>query len=75
MTTSKQTPTQRVKVLEEELKKTMKALLTLNETHEKEKANIANQNYTLGYDEGFRDATQVANAQRTEAGIARFFRK
>ena len=75
MTTEKLTPTQRVKVLEAELKKTMTSLSKLNEVHEKEKANIANQNYTLGYDEGFRDATQIANAQRSEAGIARFFRK
>ena len=75
MTTEKQTPTQRVKVLEAELKKTMTSLLKLNEVHEKEKAQVANLAYTQGYDEGFNDATQIASANQREAGIARFFRK
>jgi hypothetical protein len=75
----KLTPTQKLKLAEAEIEKLKKLIHKLQDEHMRELntrlAETQNQNYTLGYDEGFNDATKIAAAQRAEAGIARFFKK
>lgn len=75
----KLTPAQKLKLAEAEIVKLKKLVFDQAEEHERQLstrlAETQNQNYTLGYDEGFRDATNIAAAQKAEAGIARFFRK
>lgn len=75
----KLTAAQKLKLAEAEVIKLKKLVFDQAEEHERQLntrlAEVQNQNYTLGYDEGFRDATNIAAAQRAEAGIARFFRK
>lgn len=75
----KLTPAQKLKLAEAEITQLKKLIFNMKDEHARELntrlAEVQNQNYTLGYDEGFNDATQIAAAQRAEAGIARFFRK
>lgn len=75
----KLTPAQKLKLAEAEIVKLKKLVFDQAEEHERQLstrlAETQNQNYTLGYDEGFRDASNIAAAQRAEAGITRFFRK
>jgi hypothetical protein len=75
----KLTPTQKLKLAEAEIDKLKKLIHKLQDEHMRELntrlAEVQNQQYTLGYDEGFNDATKIAAAQRAEAGIARFFKK
>lgn len=79
MTEQKLTPTQKLKLAEAEISKLKDLIHKLQDEHVRELntrlAETQNQNYTLGYDEGFNDATKIAAAQRAEAGIARFFKK
>lgn len=75
----KLTAAQKLKLAEAEVIKLKKLVFDQAAEHERQLntrlAEVQNQNYTLGYEEGFNDATQIAAAQRAEAGIARFFRK
>ena len=75
----KLTPSQKLKLAEAEVVQLKALIHKIQEEHERQLstrlAEVQNSNYTLGYDEGFNDATQIAAAQRAEAGIARFFRK
>lgn len=79
MTEQKLTPTQKLKLAEAEISKLKDLIHKLQDEHVRELntrlAETQNQNYTLGYDEGFNDATKIAAAQRADAGIARFFKK
>lgn len=79
MTEQKLTPTQKLKLAEVEISKLKDLIHKLQDEHVRELntrlAEVQNQNYTLGYDEGFNDATKIAAAQRADAGIARFFKK
>lgn len=75
----KLTPSQKLKLAEAEIVKLKDLIFKQTEEHARELstrlAEVQNSNYTLGYEEGFRDASQIAAAQKTEQGIARFFRK
>lgn len=75
----KLTPSQKLKLAEAEVVQLKALIHKLQEEHERQLstrlAEVQNSNYTLGYDEGFRDASQIAAAQKAEQGIARFFRK
>lgn len=75
----KLTAAQKLKLAEAEVTQLKKLIFNMKDEHARELstrlAETQNQNYTLGYDEGFNDATQIAAAQRADAGIARFFRK
>ena len=75
----KLTPAQKLKLAEAEIVKLKDLIFKQTEEHARELstrlAETQNQNYTLGYDEGFRDASAIAAALKAEAGIARFFRK
>jgi hypothetical protein len=75
----KLTPTQKLKLAEAEISKLKDLIHKLQDEHVRELntrlAEVQNQNYTLGYDEGFNDASKIAAAQRADAGIARFFKK
>jgi hypothetical protein len=79
MSDNKLTPTQKLKLAEAEIAKLKELIHKLQDEHVRELntrlAETQNQNYTLGYDEGFSDATKIAAAQKAEAGIARFFKK
>jgi predicted nuclease with TOPRIM domain len=79
MTEQKLTPTQKLKLAEAEISKLKELIHKLQDEHVRELntrlAEVQNQNYTLGYDEGFSDATKIAAAQKAEAGIQRFFKK
>jgi hypothetical protein len=79
MTEQKLTPTQKLKLAEAEIAKLKELIHKLQDEHVRELntrlAETQNQNYTLGYDEGFNDASKIAAAQRADAGIARFFKK
>lgn len=75
----KLTTVQKLKLAEAEVTQLKKLIFTMKDQHAQELstrlAETQNQNYTLGYDEGFNDATKIAAAERADAGIARFFRK
>lgn len=75
----KLTPAQKLKLAEAEIIKLKELIFKQTEEHARELstrvAEAQNTTYTLGYDEGFRDATNIAAAQKADAGIARFFRK
>lgn len=75
----KLTPAQKLKLAEAEIVKLKELIFKQTEEHARELssrlAETQNQNYTLGYDEGFSDASQIAAVQKADAGIARFFRK
>jgi hypothetical protein len=75
----KLTPTQKLKLAEAEIAKLKELIHKLQDEHVRELntrlAETQNQNYTLGYDEGFNDASKIAAAQKADAGIARFFKK
>jgi hypothetical protein len=75
----KLTPTQKLKLADAEIEKLKKLIFKMQEEHNRELntrlAEVQNQQYTLGYDEGFNDASKIAAAQRADAGIARFFKK
>lgn len=80
MTTEKKlTPSQKLKLAEEEIAQLKQLVFDQAAEHERQLstrlAETQNANYTLGYDEGFRDASAIAAAQKADAGIARFFRK
>ena len=79
MTEQKLTPTQKLKLAEAEIAKLKDLIHKLQDEHVRELntrlAETQNQNYTLGYDEGFNDASKIAAAQKADAGIARFFKK
>lgn len=75
----KLTPTQKLKLAEAEIAKLKDLIFKQQEEHMRELgsrlAEVQNEQYTLGYDEGFRDGSQVAAVAKADAGIARFFRK
>lgn len=75
----KLTPTQKLKLADAEIEKLKKLIFKMQEEHQRELntrlAEVQNQQYTLGYDEGYNDAIKIAAAQRAEAGISRFFKK
>ena len=79
MTEQKLTPTQKLKLAEAEISKLKDLIHKLQDEHVRELntrlAEVQNHNYTLGYDEGFSDASKIAAAQKAEAGIQRFFKK
>jgi hypothetical protein len=79
MADNKLTPTQKLKLAEAEISKLKELIHKLQDEHVRELntrlAETQNQNYTLGYDEGFSDASKIAAAQKAEAGITRFFKK
>jgi hypothetical protein len=79
MADNKLTPTQKLKLAEAEIAKLKELIHKLQDEHVRELntrlAETQNQNYTLGYDEGFNDASKIAAAQKADAGIARFFKK
>jgi hypothetical protein len=79
MSDNKLTPTQKLKLAEAEIAKLKELIHKLQDEHVRELntrlAEVQNQNYTLGYDEGFNDASKIAAAQKADAGIARFFKK
>lgn len=71
MTTPKKTPTQRVKELEAENKQLKKLIMSMTDEHGTSLAIHGNEQYTLGYDEGHRDASASAKAG---SYIARIFK-
>lgn len=75
----KLTPTQKLKLADAEISKLKELIHKLQDEHMRELntrlAEVQNQQYTLGYDEGYNDAIKIAAAQRAEAGISRFFKK
>ena len=77
--TKKLTPAQKLKLAEAEIVQLKELIFKQTEEHARELstrlAETQNATYTLGYDEGFRDATNICAAQKADAGIARFFRK
>lgn len=79
MSEQKLTPTQKLKLAEAEITKLKQLIHKLQDEHitelEQSKAAYGNEQYTLGYQEGYNEASKLAAAQRAEAGIARFFRK
>ena len=79
MTEQKLTPTQKLKLAEAEISKLKQLIHKLQDEHFQElqtqKAEYGNEQYTIGYQEGYNEAAKLAAAQRAEAGIARFFRK
>lgn len=79
MSEQKLTPSQKLKLAEAEVIKLKELIFKQTEEHARELntrlAEAANQNYTLGYDEGFRDGSELAAVRKADAGIARFFRK
>jgi predicted nuclease with TOPRIM domain len=79
MASEKLTPTQKLKLAEAEISKLKDLIHKLQDEHVRELntrlAETQNQNYTLGYDEGFSDATKTLALARADAGIARFFKK
>jgi hypothetical protein len=79
MADKKLTPTQKLKLAEAEISKLKDLIHKLQDEHVRELntrlAEVQNQNYTLGYDEGFSDATKISAAAKADAGIARFFKK
>lgn len=79
MVSEKLTPTQKLKLADAEIDKLKKLIHKLQDEHMRELntrlAEVQNQQYTLGYDEGYNDAIKIAAAQRAEAGISRFFKK
>lgn len=79
MTEPKLTPTQKLKLAEAEITNLKKLIHQLQDEHQKELgqklADTQNSNYTLGYDEGFRDATNIAAAQKADRFIGKFFKK
>lgn len=79
MAEQKLTPTQKLKLAEAEITNLKKLVFQLKEDQQKylneELFRVQEQQYQLGYDEGYAEATKLAAAQRADAGIARFFRK
>jgi hypothetical protein len=79
MAEQKLTPTQKLKLAEAEITNLKKLVFQLKEDQAKhlndELFRVQEQQYKLGYDEGYAEATKLAAAQRADAGIARFFRK
>lgn len=69
--TKKPTPAQRVKELETEIKKLEASILKLTDYT----ATYGNEQYTLGFDEGYAQAKIELAVAKADAGIARFFRK
>jgi hypothetical protein len=69
--TKKPTPAQRVKELETEIKKLEASILKLTDYT----ATYGNEQYTLGFDEGYNQAKIELAVAKADAGIARFFRK
>lgn len=79
MTEQKLTPTQKLKLAEAEVTNLKKLIHQLQDEHAKEMssriAEASNQTYTMAYDEGFRDATQICAAQKADNFIGKFFKK
>lgn len=75
MTTEKKTPTQRVKELEAEKKKLEEFIMKSNHDFGQQLATHGNENYALGFQQGYDQAKVDLAVARADAGIARFFRK
>lgn len=71
----KPTPAQRIKELEAEKKKLEELVMRLNHEHGQQLATAGNENYSLGFQQGYDQAKVDLAVQRADAGIARFFRK
>jgi uncharacterized caspase-like protein len=75
----KPTPTQRVKELEAENDKLKKLIFALKDDHAQQvataSAEYGNGQYTLGYQEGHRDAMELSAAQQSQSYITRLFKK
>lgn len=79
MPEAKLTPTQKLKLAEAEVTNLKKLIFQLKEDQQKhlnaELHRVQEQQYQLGYDEGFAEGQKLGAAARADAGIARFFRK
>lgn len=77
--TKKPTPTQRVKELEAENDKLKKLIFALKDDHAQQiatkSAEYGNGQYSLGYQEGYRDAQAVSAAEQSQSYITRLFKK
>lgn len=79
MAEQKLTPTQKLKLAEAEITKLKQLVFQIKEDQAKhlnvELHRVQEQQYQLGYDEGFAEGQKLAAVTRSEAGITRFFRK
>lgn len=81
MTTApkKPTPTQRVKELEFENAKLKQLIFALKDDHAQQIANASaeygNGQYTLGYEEGYRDAVGHQASNASQSYITRLFKR
>lgn len=73
--TKKPTPTQRIAQLEAEKKKLEEFIMKANHDFGQQLATVGNENYSLGFQQGYDQAKVDLAVQRADAGIARFFRK
>ncbi len=73
--TKKPTPAQRIKELEAEKKKLEDFIIKSNHDFGQQLATAGNENYSLGFQQGYDQAKVDLAVQRADAGIARFFRK
>jgi len=71
----KPTPAQRIKELEAEKKKLEDFIIKSNHDFGQQLATAGNENYSLGFQQGYDQAKVDLAVQRADAGIARFFRK
>lgn len=71
----KPTPAQRIKQLEAEKKKLEDFIMKSNHDFGQQLATAGNENYSLGFQQGYDQAKVDLAVQRADAGIARFFRK
>lgn len=75
----KPTPTQRVKELEVENDKLKKLIFALKDDHAQQiatkSAEYGNGQYTLGYQEGYRDGQAVTAAEQSQSYITRLFKR
>ena len=71
----KPTPAQRIKQLEAEKKKLEDFIMKSNHDFGQQLATHGNENYSLGFQQGYDQAKVDLAVQRADAGIARFFRK
>lgn len=75
----KLTPTQRVKELEAENDKLKKLIFALKDDHAQQiatkSAEYGNGQYSLGYQEGYRDGQAVSAAEQSQSYITRLFKK
>lgn len=79
MADNKLTPTQKLKLAEAEVTKLKQLIFQIKEDQAKhlndELFRVQEQQYALGYEEGFTEGQKLAASAKADAGISRFFRK